>query len=65
MEVPKKAISIRLDETLLEILDEVSQQQGTFYFERNRTWLIEHAIRKVYADLTANLDIKEVEGLPA
>lgn len=65
MEVAKKAIGIRLDENLIDMLDTVSQTSGSYFHGRNRTWLIEYAIRKTYADLTANLDIKEVDKAPA
>ena len=65
MEVAKKQISIRLDEDLIEMLKRVSQAPGTLYYDRDRTWLIEYAVRKTYAELTLAHDTKEVDGLPA
>jgi predicted transcriptional regulator len=44
----KTPISIRLDNGLLELLTQLSRERESFYFDRDRTWLIEYAIRKTY-----------------
>ena len=45
----KKMISIRVDVGLLKLLDDVAAEKDSYYFDRNRTWLIETAIREMYA----------------
>lgn len=50
--VTKRKISLRLDEELLDMLELVSKRPGSVYFDRNRTWLIEHAIEAQYKDIT-------------
>lgn len=47
----KKMISIRLDEELLELLENVQAIPDSMYFERDRTWLIERAIQETYTPL--------------
>ena len=47
----KKPLTIRLDLQLFDLLDAVSQKPNSFYFDRGRTWLIEHAIRETYGDM--------------
>lgn len=56
----KKMVSIRLDEDLIKLLKEVSEKRDSIYFDRGRTWLIEHAVRKVYSP-----KLNDKEGLPA
>ncbi len=51
----KTPISIRLDNSLLEMLEQISNEPGSFYFDRDRTWLIEHAIRKTYGKIAPSL----------
>lgn len=47
----KRPITIRLDEDLLELLKQVSECEGTMYYDRDRTWLIEKAITEQYQPL--------------
>lgn len=49
IDVTKKAISIRLDERLVKLLDDIKAKDG-LYFDRNRTWLIEHALWEIYGE---------------
>ena len=44
----KKMISIRLEPKLLKLLDRVSETPNTIYTSKDRTWLIESAIREQY-----------------
>jgi predicted transcriptional regulator len=46
--VAKTPISLRLDDRLLEMLEKIQQTEGTKYWDRDRTWLIEHAIEQLY-----------------
>ena len=48
--VAKKMISIRLDERLIRMLDKIKKKPGTMYYDRDRTWLIEHALKEQYSE---------------
>ncbi len=62
--VTKRKISLRLDEELIDMLDKVSQKKGSVYFDRDRTWLIEHAIVAQYKTIT-NDETDEPGELPS
>ena len=41
-------VSIRMSEELITLLENVRKVEGSFYFDRDKTWLIEHAIKQQY-----------------
>lgn len=53
-ESTKKMISIRLNTELIKLLEDVAKLQGSYYFDRDRTWLIEEAIKEQYQPLVSN-----------
>jgi hypothetical protein len=46
----KTPINIRLSQDTLELLEQVSETEGTLFWQRDRTWLIEYAIGQTYSD---------------
>jgi len=47
----RQLISIRLEPETIELLDTVQTLEGTRYANKTRTWLIEHATKRVYGDI--------------
>lgn len=45
----KTPVSIRLNDDLLELLEKVSAAEGTMFWQRDRTWLIEYAIEQTFS----------------
>ncbi|MEM7334285.1 MAG: hypothetical protein AAF490_19520 [Chloroflexota bacterium] len=54
----KKMITLRLDEDLIEKLKKVAKKEDSLFYDRDRTWLIEYAIKKTYGPIIKN----EAEG---
>lgn len=52
----KTPISIRMNDDLLEMLEKVSGQEGSMFWQRDRTWLIEYAIEQTYGDMLVTAD---------
>ncbi|MFW6098060.1 MAG: hypothetical protein ACOC9Z_08280 [Chloroflexota bacterium] len=44
------------------MLDKVQSTEGTVYWDRDRTWLIEHAIEEVYGPVLAEIERKEARN---
>jgi hypothetical protein len=54
MSQPKRKISLRVEEELLDMLDKAGEQKGMFW-GRDRTWLIEYAIKQTYESVVTPL----------
>jgi predicted transcriptional regulator len=57
--VVKRMVSLRLDEELLALLEQVAETPGTMYWQRDRTWLVENAIRLIYEPIVASQETKK------
>lgn len=55
----KRMVSLRIEEKYLAMLEQVQEAEGTMYWQRDRTWLIENAIRLAYAPFVEKLDKRE------
>lgn len=47
----KKPVTMRFNKELLELLDKVAACEGTMYYDRDRTWLVEQAVMEKYQPL--------------
>lgn len=60
----KKMVSLRLDEEILALLQKVQEAKDTIYWQRDRTWLIENALKQVYEPIVA-AQPSEKEAVPS
>ena len=57
--VAKVPISMRMDDTILSMLERLQNAKGTVYWQRDRTWLIEHALKQTYEPILAEIEEEE------